>query len=84
MFLLLFIIISFFIFFLCPKKIEISACQQTIEPVLWTWPKPSYSSSSLLVLLIHLTEKRQYSRALVSSSYSKFFLHKEKVIGLVK
>ena len=50
-----------------PKKIEISACQQTMEPVLWTWPKPSSSSSSLLVLLIHLTEKRQYSPALAST-----------------
>ena len=47
-------------------------------------PKPSSSSSTLCVLLIHLTEKHQHRPALVSSSNSKFFLHNEKVIGLVK
>ena len=67
-----------------PKKIEMSACQQTTEPALRTWQKPSSSSSLFLILLIHLTEKRQHSPGLVSSSYSKFFLHKEKDIGLVK
>ena len=73
-----------------PKKIQCWICQQTSEwqPVLWTWPKPSSSSSTLCVLLIHfgihLTEKHQHRLALVSSSNSKFFLHNEKVIGLVK
>ena len=62
-----------------PKEIEMSARLQTTEPVLWTWPKPSSSSSLFLMLLIHLTEKRQHSPGLVSSLYSKFFLHKEKV-----
>ena len=47
-------------------------------------PKPSSCSSTLRVLLIHLTEKCQHRSALVSSSNSKFFLHNEKVIGLVK
>ena len=53
-----------------PKKIQCWICQQTSErqPVLWTWPKPSSSSSTLRVLLIHLTEKHQHRPALVSSS----------------
>ena len=58
--------------------------KKTAEPVLWTWPKPSSCSSALRVLLIHLTEKCQHRPALVSSSNSKYFLHNEKVIGLMK
>ena len=53
--------------------------------VLWTWPKPSSSSSTLRVLLIHLTEKLQHRpRWFLRVNYSKFFLHNDKVIGLVK
>ena len=51
------------------KKIECSTCQQTTESVLWTQPKPSSSLSSLIILLINLTEKHQHSQALVSSLY---------------
>ena len=46
--------------------------------------KPSSSSCTLCVLLIHLTEKHQHRPVLVSSSNSKFFLHNGEVIGLVK
>ena len=53
-----------------PKKIQSWICQQTSDPVLWTWPKPSPSSSTLRVLYIHLTEKHQHRPALVSSSKS--------------
>jgi hypothetical protein len=65
-----------------PKKIKRWICQQTTEPVLWTWPSPSSSSS--LRILTHLAEKHQHNPALVSSSHSKFFLNNEKVISLVK
>ena len=51
-----------------PREIQCWICQKATEPVLWMWPKTNSSSSTLRVLLIHLTEKHQHRPALVSSS----------------
>ena len=56
----------------------------TTEPVLWTWPKLSSSSSTLRVFwFIRLKNINIDRRWFLRLNYSKFFLHNEKVIGLV-